>query len=413
MPILHLLLLTLCLAYHRSPCTYSTRRQFQFEHCYVPNLNPNLKLSDASFVMSHNSATGYLNARRSGNNKENNISYVSPGTKTAMTNRVLSLYGKTQVGSAYNQLNNGARALDLRPKIYANNSIGFHHGDLIDVPLASIDLDIETEDGGSMYYGIDAMRQVYDTGDVPYYSCEELSNLTVAEAMDMSDLSRLGGVGYLLAVDRHDIYASFCGKANWLQDRLVTCYSTENYNQQSNTFIQCTDLKKYGQYKLTLLKSYTKASANNEPSDNAYELGPPSNTYWYPFNQIQAFWQVDTPSVQLGIMHGSLLLDNNRISRVSEEMVRMVYNQEFDSVSLLAIDNVALTGLALFSVLRNACGQSTVDTDEEVPPCGRELSMPRMSSSRTLPIFWHITLCIVYGTMLALVIAMMVYRLFD
>jgi hypothetical protein len=301
-----------------------------------------------------------------------------------MTNQVLSLYGKTQVGSAYDQLNNGARALDLWPKIYANNSIGFHHGDLIDVPLASIDLDsliqhvkqwcrdnpqelvlifhselvhelgysylssaVETEDGGSMYYGIDAMRQVYDTGDVPYYSCEELSNLTVAEAMDMSDLSRFGGVGYLLAVDRHDICeslsylifyhtctlypnqlgyctytdASFCGKANWSQDRLVTCYSTENYNQQSNTFIPCTDLKKYGQYKLTLLKSYTKASANNEPSDNAYELGPPSNTYWYPFNQIQAFWQVDTPSVQLGIMHGSSLLDDNRISRVNEEMV--------------------------------------------------------------------------------------------
>ena len=49
------------------------------------------------------------------------------------------------------------------------------------------------------------MRQVYDTAGVQYYSCEELSNLTVAEAMDMSDLSRFGGVGYLLAVDRHDI----------------------------------------------------------------------------------------------------------------------------------------------------------------------------------------------------------------
>jgi hypothetical protein len=198
---------------------------------------------------------------------------------------------------------------------------------------------------------------------------------------------------------------------------VVTCYSssTENNNQQSNTFIQCTDLKNSGQYKLSSLKSYTKASANNEPSDSAYELGPPSDTYWYPFNQIQAFWQVDTTSVQIGIMHGSSLLDDNRISRVNEEMVNMVYNQEFDSVSLFAIDNVALNGLALFSVLRNACGQSAIDTDEEDPPCGRDLNMPRMSTSRALPIFWHITLCVVYGIMLALVIVMMVpaFRLRD
>jgi hypothetical protein len=114
-------------------------------------------------------------------------------------------------------------------------------------------------------------------------------------------------------------------------------------------------------------------------------------------------------------MHGSSLLDDNRISRVNEEMVNMVYNQEFDSVSLFAIDNVALNGLALFSVLRNACGQSAIDTDEEDPPCGRDLNMPRMSTSRALPIFWYITLCVVYGIMLALVIVMMVpaFRLRD
>lgn len=161
--------------------------------------------------------------------------------KTAVTNGLLGLYGKTQVGSAYEQLNNGARALDLRPKIYANRSIGFHHGELIDIPLSSIDLvslieevklwcgdnpdelvllfhselvhesgvgylasAVET-DGAYFYSGIEAMKEVYDAANVPYYSCEELSNLTVAEAMDMADLSKFGGTGYMLAVDRHDI----------------------------------------------------------------------------------------------------------------------------------------------------------------------------------------------------------------
>lgn len=204
------------------------------------------------------------------------------------------------------------------------------------------------------------------------------------------------------------IDASFCGKANWAQNQLVTCYSTETNNPQSNTFVQCTDRKKSGQYKLAALQSYTKASANNDPSDNANTLGPPADTYWYPFHQIQGFWQVDTTSVQIGILHGSSLLDDNRLSKVNEEMVRMVYNEEFDSISLFAIDNVALNGLALFSVLRNVCGQSTIDLDEEVPPCGKDLSLPRMNSSRALPILWDVALCLVYGMMLVVVIVMAV-----
>ena len=63
-----------------------------------------------------------------------------------MTTTLLSLYGKTQVGTVYDQLNDGARALDLRPKIYNNGTIGFHHGSLIDVPLSSITLGRLLED---------------------------------------------------------------------------------------------------------------------------------------------------------------------------------------------------------------------------------------------------------------------------
>jgi hypothetical protein len=48
---------------------------------------------------------------------------------------LLSLYSKTQSSPAYGQLNNGARALDLCPKVYANGTVGFHLGLLIDVPL--------------------------------------------------------------------------------------------------------------------------------------------------------------------------------------------------------------------------------------------------------------------------------------
>lgn len=207
--------------------------------------------------------------------------------------------------------------------------------------------------------------------------------------------------------------ASFCGKANWAQNQLVTCYSTTgNINTEQstnlNTLIQCTDRKKSGQYKLNALQNYVKASANNDPSDSAYELGPPSDTYWYPFHQIQGFWQVDTTSVQLGLMHGSTLLDDNRLSRVNEEMVTMAYEEEFKTVNLFSLDNVVLNGLALFSVLRNACRQSAIKTDEEAPPCGKDLSMPRVNTSRPLPILWDVMLCLVFGSMLVVVVVMVI-----
>jgi hypothetical protein len=196
-------------------------------------------LNEASFVMSHNSATGYLNTKGINNKTDGQ----KIGMKSTVTNRLLSLYGKTQVGTAYDQLNNGARALDLRPKLYVNGTIGFHHGDLIDIPLSSIDLagfianvkawcrdnpselvlifhsellhesgygsmasTIYSESDGVYYYnGIAALKEVYEAQSVPYYSCEELSGLIVADAMDMADLSKFGGEGYLLAVDRHDM----------------------------------------------------------------------------------------------------------------------------------------------------------------------------------------------------------------
>ena len=128
--------------------------------------------------------------------------------------------------------------------------------------------------------------------------------------------------------------------------------------------------------------------------------------YWCPFNQIQAFWQVDTASVQIGLLHGSSLLDDNRVSKINAIMVDMVYNQEFDAVSIFTVDNVALNGLALFSVLRNACGQAAVSADGDVMPCGKDLSMPHVRSSHSLPVMWDAALCLMFGIMLAGVIVM-------
>ena len=329
--------------YHRAPCKkLSVRRQFQFTDCFTPNINPNLYLTQASFVMAHDAATGYLNINNGNNNENNgdngssssavynseydgvdnmnyndkddannnnnnnnNNGYNYPSRWNTITTKLLSLYGKTQVGTVYDQLNDGARALDLRPKIYNNGTVGFHHGSLIDIPLNSITLsglledakqwcndnptelvlifhselvheagynglssqvylevdddtyyveyENENDDGDDgvndddvannndqadddaqagdddvddanaanddgqqqqqqqqqfqyYYSGIAKMKEIYASAGVPYYSCDKMSGLTVGEAMTMADLSETGGKGYLLAVDRHDMY---------------------------------------------------------------------------------------------------------------------------------------------------------------------------------------------------------------
>ncbi|KAL9182914.1 hypothetical protein ACHAXT_004193 [Thalassiosira profunda] len=548
-------------AYHRAPCKkLSDRRQFQFSDCYVPNLSDDLYLKRASFVMAHDAATGYLNVNGNGEdgssgggsdggqyNKEydgmddmNNADYMqgegggeyrqnnwSPSRWTSVSTRLLSLYGKTQVGTVYDQLNDGARALDLRPKIYNNGTIGFHHGSLIEVPLTSITLgglledakqwcndnpkelviifhselvheagyyglngqvymetddDYETDDDGNnddgndggedegadngeeeandadneeeevndaneededadqaedqeegggrrrldqsyeyTYAGIAKMKEVYAEAEVPYYPCDKLSGLTVAEAMELADLSKTGGKGYLLAVDRHDMYASFCGKANWAQDQLVTCHSRyyednkeeggehEGGNNRNNrqSYIHCTDTRGTGVSKLSALQSYVRASTNGEASDDSGELGPPYDESYYPFNQIQGFWQVDSTSVQIGIMHASNLLDDNRRSNVNEEMVKMAYSGEFNAISIFALDNVALNGNAMFSVLRNACGQSVQQYNGDDLPCGKNLVMPNMHVYHKLPLVWNIVLFVVYGALVAMVSIML------
>ena len=173
------------------------------------------------------------------------------------------------------------------------------------------------------------------------------------------------------------------------------------------SYVHCTDTTGTGVSKLSSLVSYVTASANNDASDSSNELGPPADEDYYPFNQIQGFWQVDATSVQIGIMHASNLLDDNRRSRVNEEMVKLAYHEKFDFINVFAMDNVALNGNALFSVLRNACGQSVIKDEGDAPACGRDLVMPNMRVDHRLPMVWNVVLFLVYGSLVAMVSIML------
>jgi hypothetical protein len=201
------------------------------------------------------------------------------------------------------------------------------------------------------------------------------------------------------------MYASFCGKSNWVESQLITCHSRYYDTNNQNTFLHCTDKKaNSGMTKFAALQSYTMSSANNDASDNYNTLGPPANIYYYPFYQIQGLWQVDTESAQIGLMSASNLLEDNSRSNINAQLVSMVYAGNYNHISLFTMDNVAFNGNAMFSVLRNACAQQSLissqrrrrrmtnDVDADALPCGRDLPMPTMIFPHTLPLAYNIML---------------------
>ena len=69
-------------------------------------------------MFSHDAATGYLRAGQ-----------PNPW------GQAITLYAKNQVGDAYQQLDDGARALDLRPMLLANGTMIYHHGG-VNIPVS-------------------------------------------------------------------------------------------------------------------------------------------------------------------------------------------------------------------------------------------------------------------------------------
>ena len=409
--LLFLLGFTRVLTYNRNPCPSRIANQFQFPDCYVPDMDSSLLLTSASFLFSHNAATGYL---------------PSPHNPVA---GAISSYGKNQLGTVYEQLQNGARALDLRPYMLSNGTMIMHHGGIhLPVSLGRIVSDAvqwcednpeelvlifhsnlfhESSQDADNFLGLQEMKNIYNNFGVNYLDCSSVYGLTVGDTFGLASINPKNNNnnnngdkknGYLLALDAQDYYGSFCGKMNWIEDQLVTCYPKPsyyyNYGEEKKAMnVRCTEQRK-SKEPFKSLKNYILQSANNDPTDYRYELGPPEDLYNHPFNEIQAFWQVDTYSIKKGLSQFSNLLDDNKKSRINENLVQIIYNGEFKAISLFAIDNVALNGNAILSVLRNQCGQSSLDT------CGAQIPLPKLSRKSTHTVSYILIASIYLGVLI-------------
>jgi len=381
--------------------------------------------------MSHDATTGYLPSNRKG---ESTLSSSSTSSSSAAS--IVNLYAKNQIGTLYQQLQDGARAFDIRPKFLINGTVLFHHGVItIPVTLEQVLNDVNKwsmehpeelillfhfrpsfESGMSVQYdaAYTTLAQIYKTIGIPYRSCQDVYDLTVGEAMELAITS---SGGHVLALDHQDQYLSSCVKMNYVPDEIVTCYppSTSTTTTSTTTTNNNANVQRKKipppciQPKITPtidhLKKYSVASSNNEPTDDSNQLGPPASLDFYPFFAIQALWQVDTYSAASGIAHLSSLLDDNIKSGINAKIVDWIYEGSFQKISLLLVDNVQLNGNAILSVLRTQCGQGMMtaledddDHEEEESSssasCGRQIRKPRLRQKpMSTMTFWMVCLC--------------------
>lgn len=417
--------------YTHAPCTRAAQAQFQFPGCTLPALRDDLPFCQASFLLSHNAATGY----------------ISPN---ALSKTGLSWwYSKNQVGGIYQQLHNGARALDLRPLQLRNGTVIFQHGAIhIAVSLRQVVAEavqwcqenpdelvlmlpshFAYYDGYSEYYNNDDDHSYHGDFDddatddtttmsmsmvstiaavlkefgVPYYDCSAVYDLTVAQVMQLAHLPSSdgggGGGGHLLVLDGHDAAGTSCAKENWVEAKLVTCYPNSTVTCTSNTGSSSSELP------WQMLRPYMLASANNAATDDRSTLGPPATLSETPLNEIQALWQVTTASAVYGMSRLSSILMDNQKSNVNARVMDMVHaGDQFRAISLLAVDHVALHGNALTSVLRTQCGQSSSSPSSSVSSttttmtgellCGSALPRPPLTYAHLSAHQW-IALCAV------------------
>ncbi len=334
--------------------------------------------------MSHNAGTGYLNPAATG---------------------LAAPYAKNQIGNVYQQLQDGARALDIRPKLLRNGTVILQHGSTIDIPVSFetvltdairwcrehpdelvlwLPSHFATQDDydGDMVAVLSSLYQQYN---VPYVHCSQVYGMTVGEVLQLAALpasSSGGGGGYLLAMDGQDDAGTSCAKQNWVASQIVTCYPN---NATTTSCISSTRRRHPRSSSTTafdLLHHYINQSANGAVTNDNSVLGPPADLQTWPLNEVQALWQVDAHAVTLGMTHVSSILQDNRRSNLHAQLVEWIYNDNLFEPArlagtsiLLAVDNVHLHGNALLSVLRTSCGQ-TDDTEA----CGRRVPPPRRTN---------------------------------
>jgi len=293
----------------------------------IPKLNYSTPLLETSFVFAHNAATGYMTTPP--------ISDIGQYLTKA--------FAKNQEGSFYDQLNDGAKALDLRVQYSEEKGLQFKHGKVVVEEIEWSDgiNDIirfheENEDEPVILVyshlrgegALEAIQESFTSFNISMVECADLVGVTIGEALELAGSS-------LFALND-------CAKSNWFEGELVYCYSPD--------YEPCTDAD-WTVAPFTDLQDYVRMNMENSGEDN------------FSMNIVQGSWQGELSSYQESIFAGSNLLQDNSMSAINGFLLKLVEDDSFSSlpINLLSIDNVLEGGKELERALRiRCCAENTV-----------------------------------------------------
>lgn len=307
-----------------------------------------LPLNQWPMIETHDAATGYLPVGAL--HPINNWAVTQPSdTQTAITT----------------QLNCGARAFDWRPMVASDGTLEMHHGEVtvshsmtaaVDEMVAWAAAHPNDEDwllvavtdcnGDSC----DDLVELYfhSVGALTIRDCSKLQGMTLGQALDAS---KLPGGGHIVAIFD-------CVDENY--DPTVTCsgYSETGSVEQG---LQAK-VNETGIY--TTYTCYLGSSTQDFPVtrmfnylDGVSQAGPPSTGKAW---SMQALWQEDADSVEIGTLWDSDLLLDEQKSHLNSLVTSAVSAGRFPNINLMEVNNVCDGGLDLLTALRATVSEEVV-----------------------------------------------------
>jgi hypothetical protein len=299
-------------------------------------------------IEAHDAATGYLEYNR----------------VTHPINTWTITQGASDRSNAItDQLNCGARAFDLRPHVNKKGELIFHHDVIeVNVPFSQAIQELVTWSGShtadedlvlaiiSHCDGsdcVDLTTKALAAAGVPVADCGQVSSMTLRSALNQSKLSN---GGHVLAVFD-------CVDDNWVQT--VTCSGRKDRRlaekvQESNANVSMLKANSIDGF----YTCYTNDDTHSFPVDRMFNYlkdVSKSGSNGGRLYSMQALWQETKTTVEIGELHfSSLLLDekNSKLNQQVTDAVKQGPGGMFPHINLLEVNNVCDGGNDLLVALR-------------------------------------------------------------
>lgn len=278
--------------------------------------------------------------------------YYSKSTCKTLTTEVNNYVMTQTPGQFSDQLNNGARAFDIRLYLKSGNLIMHHDFMTINTKVADALSNIKEWSRSNptelvLVYGSHcsgksdndksgcqgAYAKVLSDAGIPLISCEDIAKMTVGAA-----LSR----GPIIAI-------SECVEENW--DPKIKCYRD-------------VSMEASGDNTSTARRLGNKAVCYGDNSKEAFDpfwnyIAKLTNTADVPHKGeatlwiTQGHWQYDTASVKAGLLHNSCILEDESKSNVNGQLAERISRGDFKHINILEVDDILNNGNAIFTALRS------------------------------------------------------------